>query len=72
MYIYSDNFWQHIGAAGLIMSGSNADAVRAKVKQHACPVLMGTMGIGKSSCGDVCMWNLCGSKEMSEIDSGLK
>ena len=30
------------------MSASNADEVRAKVKQHACPVLMGTMGIGKS------------------------
>ena len=67
MNICSDNFWQHTGAAGLIMSASNADAVRAKVKQHACPVL-----IGKSSCGDVCMWNLCGSKEMSKIDSGLK
>ena len=29
------------------------------------------MGIGKSSCQDVCMWNLCGSKEVSKIDSGV-
>ena len=29
------------------------------------------MGIGKSSCQDVCMWNLCGSKEVSKIDSGI-
>ena len=30
------NFWQHTGTAGLIMSCSNADAVRKKAKQHPC------------------------------------
>ena len=30
------NFWQHTGAAALIMSCSNADAVRLKAKQHPC------------------------------------
>ena len=37
------NFWQHTGAAALIMSCSNADAVRLKAKQHPCvmnPVVM--------------------------------
>ena len=30
------------------------------------------MGIGKSSCQDVLMWNLCGSKEVSKIDSDTR
>ena len=30
------------------------------------------MGIGKSSCQDVIMWNLCGSKEVSKIDSDTR
>ena len=30
------------------------------------------MGIGKSSCQDVCMWNLAGSKEVSKIDSDTR
>ena len=37
------NFWQHTGAAALIESRSNADAVRLKAKQHPCvmiPVVM--------------------------------
>ena len=37
---------------------------------HLQPVLLGPMGIGKSSCQDVCMWQLCGSREVSKIDSG--
>ena len=36
------------------------------------PVLLGTMGVGKSSCQDVCMYNLCGSKEVSKIDCDTK
>ena len=36
------------------------------------PVLLGPMGIGKSSCQDVLMWNLCGSKEVSKIDSDTR
>ena len=36
------------------------------------PVLLGPMGIGKSCCQDVCMWNLCGSKEVSKIDSDTR
>ena len=66
----TDNFWPHVGTAGCIMSCSNADAVRLKAKQHPCPVLLGPMGIGKSSCQDVCMWNLCGTREVAKIDSG--
>ena len=31
-----DNFWQHSGTAGFIMSCSNADVVRLKAKQHPC------------------------------------
>ena len=30
------------------------------------------MGIGKSSCQDVCMKLLCGAKEVSKIDSDTK
>ena len=30
------------------------------------------MGIGKSSCQDVCMWDLCGTKEVSKIDSDTR
>ena len=36
------------------------------------PVLLGAPGIGKSSCQDVCMWNLCGSREVSKIDSDTR
>ena len=61
-----------MGTAGCIMSCSNADAVRLKAKQHPCPVLLGPMGIGKSSCQDLCMWHLCGTREVAKIDSGRK
>ena len=83
--VFLGNFWQHIGTAGLIMSYCNADVVRLKAKQHPCViiyfrsdiydkivtqvVLCGPMGIRKSSCQDVCMWNLCGTKEVCKIDS---
>ena len=35
-------------------------------------VLVGAMGIGKSSCQDVCMWQLAGTREVCKIDSGRK
>ena len=46
---------------------------RVQIKKYLFkPVLVGTMGVGKSSCQDVCMWNLCGSREVSKIDSDTR
>ena len=30
------------------------------------------MGVGKSSCQDVCMYHLCGYKEVAKIDSDTR
>ena len=57
IFIFTGNFWQHAGTAGLIMSCSNADAVRLKAKQHPCvsyffklyfPNLYGSAGVAGS------------------------
>ena len=65
------SFWEHQGTAGGVMSASNADIIRMKTKQHPSLILVGSMGVGKSSCQDVCMYNLAGTREVAKIDSGI-
>ena len=70
------------------MSASNSDLVRLKAKQHPCVCfrcpeyrlkiiflslfLLVLWGLVRVLCQDVCMWNLCGSREVSKIDSDTR
>ena len=67
-----DNVWQHIGTVAMVMSFSNADALREKTKQHPSLVLQGDFGVGKSSSQYVNMWHLCWAKEVFKIDCDTK
>ena len=56
----------------MVMSCSNADAVREKTKQHPSLVLQGDFGVGKSSSQYVNMWHLYWAKEVFKIDCDTK